>query len=456
MSKLIDSLYICSSCKCEVNISEESFQDHLLHNHPKDQGITFNKSLGWAVPLPGPGHFELNYSKMLLSLGWHPLLSFIAHVLGFRSPKAQHVVRVGSNHHRSRQILGCLLESLSCEIMVPFVDFCKQINTCPSVQGYFEWLHKEVNDHMFIFLHQYCFTYLLAFHLFNESVRKNNLEFMLAARVELASLVFATKHPKYQEIHVRDMFNWVKYSPDIIDHLEKNITFSVSGLPNKAQGADFVQEEQNKLVKSFLPPGMPTANVWQNISRKADSLKHIKNVSLDSTDDYKFSQGKELRHDLVTTVMRREIRSHNVIVNPQESRAMLGMSGISLDNSLSDIKLIGSNNHDQFVQNVVNCGQYGGVKLTPVFVTVEEREKFESIDSQTNNEIVKRIGQIIDILPSDESMKHYEALLKKVKGKKKCILLDLYYEVSGVLDTQLQNVVVGDIDLDGSIEETVT
>ena len=133
---------------------------------------------------------------------------------------------------------------------------------------------------MYIFLHQYCFTYLLPFHLFNESVRKNNHQYMIAARVELASLIFATKHPKYQEIHIRDMINWVRYSPDVLQHLQANVAFSVSGVQNKAQGADFIQEEQKKLVKAFLPPGMPTPQVWQNISRKADSLKHIKNVSL--------------------------------------------------------------------------------------------------------------------------------------------------------------------------------
>ena len=37
----------------------------------------------------------------------------------------------------------------------------------------------------------------------------------------------------------------------------KNETFSVSGISNCGHGANFIHEGINKLVKSFLPPGMP-------------------------------------------------------------------------------------------------------------------------------------------------------------------------------------------------------
>ena len=39
----------------------------------------------------------------------------------------------------------------------------------------------------------------------------------------------------------------------------KNETFSVSGISNCGHGANFIHEGINKLVKSFLPPGMPMA-----------------------------------------------------------------------------------------------------------------------------------------------------------------------------------------------------
>ena len=42
----------------------------------------------------------------------------------------------------------------------------------------------------------------------------------------------------------------------------KNEAFSVSDISNCGQGADLSHEEINKLVKSFLPPGMPLSETW--------------------------------------------------------------------------------------------------------------------------------------------------------------------------------------------------
>lgn len=52
---------------------------------------------------------------------WLPLLSHIEVILSFRTPKAQSSIKSGSNHHRSQAILECLLEAMSCELIVPFI-----------------------------------------------------------------------------------------------------------------------------------------------------------------------------------------------------------------------------------------------------------------------------------------------------------------------------------------------
>ena len=44
-------------------------------------------------------------------------------------------------------------------------------------------------------------------------------------------------------------------SPDVLSHdLSAKESFSASGRHNAGQGADFIHEEVNKKVKSFLPP----------------------------------------------------------------------------------------------------------------------------------------------------------------------------------------------------------
>ena len=112
----------------------------------------------------------------------------------------------------------------------------------------------------------------------------------------------------------------VRHSTDIQQHLQQNAAFSTTAIPNRGQGADCVQEEQNKLVKSFLPPGIPTPEIRRNMSRKADYLKHIKQMSLHGAGvpEQDSFPTKNTKHDLEVTMMRRELRSHQ-ICSPKSS-----------------------------------------------------------------------------------------------------------------------------------------
>ena len=86
--------------------------------------------------LPGPGHMELNVARILLKLLWHPLISQLASLLGFRTPRAKDFVREGIDHHRTTQILSVCLVALSKELVLP--DVCKWIRNEKevSVEGY--------------------------------------------------------------------------------------------------------------------------------------------------------------------------------------------------------------------------------------------------------------------------------------------------------------------------------
>ena len=66
---------------------------------------------------------------------------------------------------------------------------------------------------------------------------------------------------------------------------------------------DFIQEEANKTVKSFLLPGMPSSEIWKRVCRKAVTLKELKESVCDTT------AGK--RHLHKVTMIRREIRVQN-------------------------------------------------------------------------------------------------------------------------------------------------
>ena len=94
-------------------------------------------------------------------------------------------------------MLGCTLEALSCERVHSFVLPCKENDVEWTTAAYFDWV-AEVDDPVYVFLYQMCFTFSLEFHLYNEAVQMNNSTNMMASRSAFAPLCYGIPHPKYR------------------------------------------------------------------------------------------------------------------------------------------------------------------------------------------------------------------------------------------------------------------
>ena len=104
-----------------------------------------------------------------------------------------------------------------------------------------------------------------------------------------------------------------------------------------------------------------------------------------------------------------------------------------------------------YKENIISTGSYGGIKLQPLFVTAQDRQKFDSIESKTKLEIISKIQDLLHVMPDSDIVGYYADTLKATKVKKKDLLIELFYEISSALDEQLANVVVGEIDSDSKI-----
>ena len=91
---------------------------------------------------------------------------------------------------------------------------------------------------------------------------------MLPVRIEIAPLFYLFLHLKYQQLHLRDLFERVQMPPELQQYQQENESFSTSNVSNHGQGADFIHEEINKLVKKFLPPKIPTQEIWEEFAEK--------------------------------------------------------------------------------------------------------------------------------------------------------------------------------------------
>lgn len=425
-SDIQDNFFLCSICK------EEVFKDSKEEHKSKHEGEpVFRHALDDLLLRVGPGHFEMNMAKALLSFCWVPFLKTFAQCLGFRREKALQVVRSGIDHHRSRQILRAALDAISRELLVPYVRHCISENKNVSVDGYSMWMENEVNDQGYLFMYHITFTYLLAFQLYTEGTRKNNHIRMMAARSAFAPLLYIAHHPKYQKLHLRDMCQREMYPPDLREYLESMESFSVSGKQNKAQGADFIHEEvPNRLVKSFLPPGTPTPETWKNICRKALLLKSIKeNVLAKSGISLSDSGKRQPSLELEIAMMRREFRSVRYLLCPTKEKDLMTIEGEKLDSELCDFKHKAVSNYNLFKESFKEFGEFIGVKLEPVFITPEDRVEFNKIENKTKAEIGSKIEFICNSMPDKVIGNFYiEDFHKKMKKWKHADYVNYYYE----------------------------
>lgn len=93
----------------------------------------------------------------------------------FRTPREKQIVREGTDHHRSRQILSLCLGAINKELLVPFVRDSIKNQRDPTAEFYQEWL-SNVQDRSYFFY--YHITYFIIVYHFSYlqrgSERKSN------------------------------------------------------------------------------------------------------------------------------------------------------------------------------------------------------------------------------------------------------------------------------------------
>ena len=184
------------------------------------------------------------------------------------------------DHHRTRQILSSSLYASAKELLVPFLCYCKMNGITENNKNCLQWVHENCNDQYMLF-YPITFSYLLAFNLYSEATRKNHSLRMMAVRVQFSPLFYSFKHPKYQKLHLRDLLERSQMSELLKSYVESHESFSGTNFHNRGQGGDFIQVERKELIKSFLAPGMPSAEIWRRVSRKATTSKELKESALE-------------------------------------------------------------------------------------------------------------------------------------------------------------------------------
>ena len=103
---------------------------------------------------------------------------------------------------------------------------------------------------------------------------------------------------------------------------------------------------------------------------------------------------------------------------------------------LVNIKYNSQENYENYKVSFFT-GQYGTKILKPVFVTGDDRVKYDKIESRTKAEIMSQINDILDIMPDRElATVKLEKVKKMEKKAKKTTLIGLFYEIKSLLAKQ--------------------
>ena len=258
----------------------------------------------------------------------------------------------------------------------------------------------------------------------------------MAARVVFAPLFFSFHHPKYQQLHMRDLCQCAQIPLELLSYINANESFSLFGRQNAGQGGDFCHEELNKRIKANLPPVMPSFDVWTRICRKLEDLEEIRNSLLASTE----SKSNFRNHDQEVTMMRREIRSKSTIFHDPllKYAPVKALNGSLLSNDLVDVKYQANENYKNYKEHFLeNDTSYEAKIKSPIFVTEQERIEFNKIDNKKKSEVHEILLQMIETIQNKDVKKAKQNYLqsneKKFKHKQ---FVDFYYEVKDVIDEE--------------------
>ena len=164
-------------------------------------------------------------------------------------------------------------------------------------------------------------------------------------------------------------------------HIESNESFTVTGVQNRGEGADFIHESTNRTIKSFLPPGTPTPEVWRRVTRNVNDLNTIKELITSNAVGHKKYRCKLFERE--ETLLRKSIRKSGISSMPESHNSLRSIDGKMLDYDLcDDIKHIAQENYATFKADLVSTGRYQMKCSRPIFITPEDREEYDKIENK--------------------------------------------------------------------------
>ena len=92
-------------------------------------------------------------------------------------------------------------------------------------------------------------NYLFPIIALRSALKNNNYDAMMAAGCAYRPMWFVRNHPVYRQLELHDLLDRLCYPPEILEHIKKTESLSVSGNDGQGESADFILETINKDIQ---------------------------------------------------------------------------------------------------------------------------------------------------------------------------------------------------------------
>lgn len=336
--KLKEEAVISIEADCKKKfLTRKEFTLHADQEHPDAKNCQFMYEFDWFYLRIGAGHYEMNLLKAFFELNWIPFLEVLCEKMGFLSDAAKMYAKACKDTHKSWHLLMVFHTSGLRELVIPYVRNCMVNGKTPEAKEFFRFtqtMYSEENSNLKYLMDTVC-RFSQGIINYRMGVRRNNAQLMKSAKYMTKELFSARSHPKYQAIEVFDTLQDILMPIEVSELNDKYSSFTTTGNKSLGEDADFVLEEKNRQLKSWIPKGIPSDLIWQSVCRNNEVLEKVKGNCLNLF-RVQNSQGKTKPVNLEEAIMefRTAFRKDRYL---QKYGVHTSLSGLILDGDLVNL-----------------------------------------------------------------------------------------------------------------------
>ena len=276
--RMIEEYFTCAICS-KGFLGNEAFDLH-KKEHPDIEDVKFVREFDWIILKMGDGHYEMNLMKAFVELNWDIFMKPLVNRMGWTSEAAMKAAKMCYDNHKTWQLILTFHLGTLQELVLPYVRKCQNNDggesVTPTSTGFLQFAKTMENNPNYMYMFEMVSRYSQAIINFRMGIRRNNSNLVHSAKFMSKGLFHGRVHPRYQQIEMLDSVHRFLLPEKLLSFLNENESISKTGDISKGQGFDFILEEINRDIKSWIRRGVATDNMWLGVCRNFDRLNELR------------------------------------------------------------------------------------------------------------------------------------------------------------------------------------